>query len=552
MIHGIVLALGLLGLVLPGSSTVFSQVVSLGVVIGTLVELLISLVAAPYKGIHVRRRWISYLTGVVGVAFLLGLGQLGETLGLSLLVLRSLSLAYRSVSRRFGTGTFFQNLTLHPAATLALSFFYVILGGTVYLMLPFVTKVPGGLSFLEALFTAASAVCVTGLIVVDTAQIYSFWGLLGIGTLIQIGGLGIMIFTYTAVFGLRKSVGLEDKIMLSYMMNQQDYSQLARGLTSMVAFTFLIEGIGAGILFGYFWSQGFDLLQALGFGVFHAISAFCNAGFALFTDSLEGFVTSPVLNGTIAILIILGGLSFPVLTNLREWILGRRNRSIPVSLSFNTRVVLGISSFLLLSGTLLIYGLEYRNALSELPIGAKYLASFFQSVTLRTAGFNTINLASLSDGLTLVTLVFMFIGGASGSTAGGIKVNTLGALGATLWAQLKGYTQVKVGKEAIAPRIATNSLFLFFFGIVVVGLGLFGLLVTNDLPFLDLAFETVSAFGTVGLSRGITADLNSPGRVIVIALMFIGRVGPMTLLSALKRTGSNNPGVFPERDIFIG
>jgi trk system potassium uptake protein TrkH len=524
-------------------------ILSIFLMVVVIADPIVGATQTAYPKIYLKKQAVSIAIGLVGILLLWGLGIL-RFIGASILIIRGLVLLIRSISSIQGFDSFTKNLTLRPAQTLALSFGLVILTGTFYLMLPMATVASGSLRFLDALFTATSAVCVTGLIVLDTAKDFTFWGQLGILVLIQIGGLGIMVFTYSAVFGLRQKIRLEDKLLVSYMMNESDFSRLSQGLKSMISFTLGIELVGATILTLGFLSHGGTFPQALWKGIFHSISAFCNAGFALFSNSLEQFVADPLISLTISGLIILGGLSFPVMMNIRDSFINRDNHR--VQLSLNTRVVLWTTSILLVSGLLVFYGLEYRGSMAHLPIGTQYLAAFFQSVTLRTAGFNTLDFSLFSDSITLVMLGFMFIGGASGSTAGGIKVNTAGVLVTTLYSRFRGKKQVLIGKEAIQTSTANNSLFLFFYGILVVSLGLFVLTISESLAFLDLMFETVSAFATVGLSRGITPQLSSVGRSIIIVLMFIGRVGPMTILTALGANKRDDGVVYPEKELLIG
>ena len=539
----------LLTLQLSGLLTQAYGILSIFVVILVVLDPFLGIVQTPYPKIYLKKQGFSILIGFAGLLLLWGPGNI-SFIGSSVLFLRSLVLIIKSISSIQGFDSFSKNLTLRPAQTLALSFGLVILTGTFYLMLPTSSIAPGGLSFLDALFTATSAVCVTGLIVLDTAKDFTFWGQLGILVLIQIGGLGIMVFTYSAVFGLRQRVRLEDKLLVSYLMNESDFSRLAQGLKSMISFTVIIELLGAIMLTVGFMAHGTSFSQAAWQGLFHSISAFCNAGFALFSNSLEQFVADPLISLTISSLIILGGLSFPVMMNIRDSIHHRKDPLIKLTL--NTRIVLVTSGVLLLTGMILFYGIEYRGSMATLPLGTQYLAAFFQSVTLRTAGFNTLDFSLFNNSITLVMLGFMFIGGASGSTAGGIKVNTAGVLVATLYSRFLGKKQVLIGKEAIQIDTANNSLFLFFYGIVVVSLGLFILTISESLEFLDLAFETVSAFATVGLSRGITAQLSPIGRSIIILLMFIGRVGPMTILTALGSNQKDDGIVYPEKELLIG
>ncbi len=449
--------------------------------------------------------------------------------------------------KRGRVSSFFEGFTLKPAQTILLSFLIVILIGAGLLMLPLAVKGEAVLSPIDALFTATSAVCVTGLIVVDTATVFSVWGRIILLLLIQIGGLGIMILSYFALFSARQRISLEEKLLLSYMLSEKNMNQLAGRVRSIIFATFLIEGLGALLLLPHFLENMGGGTEALFYALFHAVSAFCNAGFALFTDSLEGMRGSLVVNFTVAGLIIFGGLGFSVLSEtgsrLRDRLKGTRTK-IPISL--NTRIVLMGTGILLLLGTLLFYGLEHEGVLLKLPTGTQYMAAFFQSVTLRTAGFNTVAIGSLATGSLLVMMLFMFIGAAQGSTAGGIKINTVAVIAAYVKSVLSGRKDVILSKYSIAMRHVQKAFLVFLFALSSIFLGVCLLsLFEEELPDAIPTFNAVSAFGTVGLSTGITGALSSAGKAVIIVLMFFGRLGPLTILSAAakpeKRTGVSYP-----------
>ncbi|MCK5197700.1 MAG: TrkH family potassium uptake protein, partial [Spirochaetales bacterium] len=448
---------------------------------------------------------------------------------------------------------------VHPAQTIFMSFLLVILGGTLLLMMPFTAAEGNGLPFLNALFTSTSAVCVTGLIVVDTAVYFSIWGQIIILVLIQIGGLGIMILSYFTVFVLRRAMSVEDKVLISYMLSDDDMSSISRTMKSIVGITFLIEGIGALILFaGFVKNTTMDAGSYFFYSIFHSVSAFCNAGFALFSDSLEGFSSSLLLSGGIAILIITGGISFSVIANLRSVITVRlggkilENNRGQSRLTLNTKIVLSLSSVLLISGTLLFYALEHGGTLRNMSIGGQYLTAFFQSVTLRTAGFNTVSFGSLAPSMLVIMMIYMFIGAASGSTAGGIKVNTVAVLGSAVKSAWRNEKDVVLLKQAIPPELVLKAFMILLFGVVAVITGTFLLAVTENAPLEDIMFEAVSAFGTVGLSTGLTSGLSSFGRLVIIILMFIGRLGPLTVLAATSSGSKRLNVTYPRAEISIG
>jgi len=453
---------------------------------------------------------------------------------------------------------YIKSVSSHPAQTIAFSFIIIILLGTIFLMLSISTADNSRLGFINSLFTATSAVCVTGLIVVDTATKFSLFGKITIMILIQIGGLGIMILSYFGAFVIGKRISIEEKIALSYLLNEQDMQKISTSLMKIIFITFGIELVGALILYGNFNDLYGDSAQAVFYSVFHAVSAFCNAGFALFSDSLESFKSDVAMNFTVAGLIITGGISFPVIfnlienfkTNVETNIFSRRIRK--SQLTLNTKVVLIMTVILIFSGMLFVYGIEHKGNLVQHDLKTQYLAAFFQSVTLRTAGFNTINFAALRVPTLLIMILFMFIGGASGSTAGGVKVNTVSVIFAYLKSVLYNRKETTMLNNFLSKSIINKSFLIVFLALGVVFAGTFILSLLEPFPFEHILFEVVSAFGTVGLSTGITGSLCILSKITIIILMFIGRLGPMTLIIAL----SQNPVLvrvkYPEGNILIG
>jgi len=485
---------------------------------------------------------------------------------LSVIILRNMFLILKIVTRFKKIALFVRNLTVHPAQTIIFSFLMVILVGTLLLMMPFTAVNSRGLPFLDALFTATSAVCVTGLIVVDTASYFTVWGQLVVLALIQIGGLGIMVLSFFAIFSIRKKISLEQKFLISYMVSDEDMSNLADNLKRIVYITLLIEGIGGLLLFIGFSARGGVNSGSLFNAVFHSVSAFCNAGFALFPDSLEGFGSSVYFNSVIAGLIILGGLSFIVISNIlsvkfpfaaarhdeRPWVNERKQTRKKPQISLNTRVVCTYTVILIVAGMLLVYILEHGNTMKAYSLGRQYLAAFFQSVTLRTAGFNTIPFSGLTTTTYLVMMVFMFIGGASGSTAGGLKVNTLGVLWGYISSQLRGKEKVLIHNYSIPDERVIKAFLILVFAVMVVTVGTVFLSITEAAPLEHIMFEVVSAFGTVGLSSGITAHLSGMGKCVIMLLMFMGRLGPLTILTALAKHGREVHIEYPQGIVNIG
>ena len=475
-----------------------------------------------------------------------------------IIIVRNIFVLLKVFGRVRKLSAFVRSLTAHPARTVILSFVLVIVTGTILLMLPFTTPDGLGLGFVDSLFTATSAVCVTGLIVVDTATAFSIWGKLIILLLIQVGGLGIMILSFFMAFILRRSLTVEDKFLISYMTSEKDMRNLGRSIKNIINITLIIEATGAVLLFvGFRTSLGTNL-QTVFISVFHAVSAFCNAGFSLFSDSLEGFQSNVLINLTVIVLIILGGLSFVVIMNLKGWLAAgvpnlfkRKSFSIK-GLSLNTRVVLLGTGTLLGLGMLLIYALEHRYSLASLDLKTQYLSAFFQSVTTRTAGFNTISMSGLRNPTYLLMMIFMFIGGASGSTAGGVKINSLALFLAYVNSLLKDKREVTLFNYSVSKDLVLRALLILLFGLVSVLVGMLILSITESAPFITICFETVSAFATVGLSAGITSALSIVGKYVIILLMFIGRIGPLTLLAAAAQRLKQVQIEHPAGEILVG
>ncbi|HAK46811.1 MAG TPA: TrkH family potassium uptake protein [Spirochaeta sp.] len=470
-------------------------------------------------------------------------------LNLSVIVIRSLYLLYRGFENIKSLEQALSRLNDRPAISIISSFFAMIMLGTLLLMLPFSTADRTGLPFIDAWFTATSAVCVTGLIVVDTAAAFSIAGKVIILMLIQIGGLGIMIITYFSMFILGRKATIEEKQRLSFVISDTDISGIISTLKKIIYLTFSIEAVGAVLLFiGLGGSLGFSGRTAFS-AVFHSISAFCNAGFSLFSNSLEGFASNPFVIFTVSLLIILGGLSFAVIFNVRDFI---NPFSRVKKINLNTRVVLIWTAVLLVSGFFIFYAAEHGGNLKDYSTGTQYLAAFFQSVTLRTAGFNSIPFSHFRTGTILIFCLYMFIGAASGSTAGGIKINTMAVMFAYLKSMLTNSPHVTLYRHQLSRTRVLRAFVVFQYGIAAVFIGSTALALSHDASLRDIIFEAVSAFGTVGLSTGMTSVLNSFGKVVIIFLMFNGRLGPLTILSIFSGKTDKSGVRYPQGDILIG
>lgn len=418
----------------------------------------------------------------------------------------------------------------HPAQVILGGFVLAIALGTGLLLLPIAKAGPGGATLIEALFTAVSAACVTGHIVVDTPTFWTPFGQTVILVLIQVGGFGIMTLASVIGLAVMRKLSLRSTLLAAAEVKSVGLHD-AKGLVlGVIRISLTIEAVVFVLLFARF-ATGFDhtIGEAAWLALFHAVSSFNNAGFALFSDNLMSFVADPFICLPIAASVILGGLGFPVIMQLRN-----HARS-PLKWTMNTRIVLAFTTILLLAGTAYITAIEWNNpgTLGPLDWPAKLLAGFFQSVQTRTAGFNSIDIGAL-DGATLIGMdALMFIGGGPAGTAGGIKVTTFAVLLFVILAEVRGDGAVNVFGKRLSRAVHRQAITVGLLSVAVVMSATIAILLMTDFGLDRVLFEVTSAFGTVGLSTGITADLPVAAQVILILLMFIGRLGPITFASAL-------------------
>ncbi|MEV0220763.1 potassium transporter TrkG [Streptomyces sp. NPDC050704] len=445
-------------------------------------------------------------------------------------------------------------LAAHPARTVVMGFAAVILLGTVLLMLPVAAEDGRSTDAVTALFTSTSAVCVTGLVVVDTGTYWSGFGEGVILVLFQIGGFGIM--TMASLLGLLISgkLGLRMQLTAQAETKSLDIGDVRRVLLGVAGCTLAVElSVGALLALRLRFGYGESIWDASYLGFFHAVSAFNNAGFGLHADSLTKYAQDPWVTLPIAAAVILGGIGFPVLLELlrhrnRARTTGRRRWSLHFRLTVITTAVL------LFTGTLLTCVLEWTNdgTLGPFDWHKKILAGFFHSAMSRTAGFNSVDIGAMTDATLLLTCMLMFIGGGSAGTAGGIKVSTFAVLGAAMFAEVRGEPTSAVMGRRLAPHVLRQALTVALAGVGFVMTATLALLAVVDKPFEEVLFESVSAFGTVGLSTGITADLPTVGQLVVILLMFVGRLGPVTMVSALALRERKRRYELPEERPVIG
>jgi trk system potassium uptake protein TrkH len=455
------------------------------------------------------------------------------------------------------------SLTKYPARVSLASFVVLVALGTLALWSPISgTGVVRPISLLDALFTATSAACVTGLSVRSTPEDFTFVGQLFIVLLIQIGGVGIMTITTYLMFQLGSRSSLRQSAVFSEAYGgSKQKDDLKWLLGRVLLWTVVFEGAGMLILavrflFEHRW------YVALWHAVFHSVSAFCNAGFALHDSNLERYQGDIVVNGVIMTLIVLGGIGYPVLLDLeRHWRRGKSWREYWDAMHLHTKLTLITTAALLSAGTLTFLVLEWENSLKNLPIWQRVMAAAFQSVTCRTAGFNTTPQAALTNASLFISILLMAIGAAPGSTAGGFKVSTLATLVCHSWAAFRGQTKVNVFRRTIPSTTIQRAVATVMLFAVVAIIALTALLLAEHAAvphsrsgnqFLDSMFEVISALGTVGLSTGITPKLTPVGKIIIIILMFAGRLGPISVFAALSLSEKKTLLTYPEEEPMIG
>ncbi|SHF68918.1 trk system potassium uptake protein TrkH [Desulfacinum infernum DSM 9756] len=442
-----------------------------------------------------------------------------------------------------------------PLLPVAGFLFIIVLGASALKAFPMADG--ARLPWIDALFMATSATCVTGLSLYDIGTQFTVWGQGVLLALIQVGGLGIMLLSTVFLMALGRRISFRSRMLLQDTYTHGPSAHLPHLLRNIIVFTLLFEAAGALVLFTRF-SHRYPELRALYLAVFHSVSAFCNAGFSLFSDSLTGFRSDVPVNLTMAVLIIVGGIGFLV---LHEAAFALRKRKRWRLLSLHTKLSLSTTGALLAAGTLLFLLSEWSDTLAHLPFQTKLLASFFQSVTTRTAGFNSLDFTAMNNETLLATLVLMFIGASPGSTGGGIKTTTVAVLAALSRSRLGGSPCVHAFKRSVPDETLRRAFSVFVLSVVVVLLGTAFLLWSElgQVPymesrgrFLEILFEATSAFGTVGLSMGATPTLSFWGKCIIISLMFTGRLGPLVIAMAIQPRERRSIYEYAEEPVMIG
>ncbi|HIW62234.1 MAG TPA: TrkH family potassium uptake protein [Candidatus Stackebrandtia excrementipullorum] len=437
----------------------------------------------------------------------------------------------------------------HPARIVPLGFLGVVLTGTALLLTPAATEGPQSAPFITALFTATSATCITGLAVVDTSGYWSTFGEMTIVVLIQAGGFGIMTMASLLALVVAGRLGLRTRMAAQVESKSLGLGDIRRVVRRVAILSLSVEFTLACILFARLrFGYGYEIDDAVWNGVFHAVSAFNNAGFALYPDSLEGFVTDPVVLLPVAVAVILGGLGTPVLVDV-----ARRLRT-PRRWTLHTKLTLLGTAVLLPIGFFAYLVFEWSNAqtLGGLGLGDKLAAAFFSGAMPRSAGLNAIPISDITSETQLVTIILMFIGGGSASTAGGIKLTTFLLLAFVIWTELRGEPDVSIFGRTIAPASQRQALTVALLGVAAVVVGTLALEMTGDFPLNTVIFEAASAFGPVGLSMGITPELSTPGQAVLVVLMFTGRVGTVVVGTALALSTRHRRYSYPVDRPIVG
>lgn len=450
-----------------------------------------------------------------------------------------------------GASSFLFRLKLQPAQVVLLSFGGWILLGALMLVLP-VSANPGrSIAFIDALFMSTSATCVTGLATISMIDDLSVFGQIVMLVLLQVGGLGIMTLSSSMAVIMGKNLQMREQVIMHDVLDTSSSEELLGLVVDIIRYTFAIEFIGAILLTIGFYQEGFEIGQSIYYGFYHGISAFCNAGFALWNNNLEDFKFSPMIHFTIAFLIIFGGIGFSVIKDVLNLIKEKRPLR---TLAVHTKIVLVANSALLALGTAYLFFGEFLHAFQDMSMWEKFQVSFFQATTIRTAGFQTYNFMAFHPHCIYMVIMLMFIGASPGSTGGGVKTTTFAVLLQSVTATLKGKRDVEFFERKIPQQTVLKSIAIFIISLIVVSAGtLIMMRFEPDKSFLALLFEVVSGFATVGLTLGITPFLSVLGKFTIIMMMFIGRVGPMTLVLAVgSRVVLPSKVEYPEGKILIG
>lgn len=527
----------------------FFQLANLGILGLFLFDVIVRFIFSPRKKAHIRGHWFDLIVFIPLILLVRGIQETQFYL-----IVWQAAIVVMLTSRIRRAGKFISMLGLKPAQLMFASFAAAIGVGSTLLMLPAATTSGTGAPLIDALFTSTSAVCVTGLIVRDTATYYTTFGQIVILGLIQVGALGILTFSVSLAILVKRRVEMQRQLEMQEVLDQDTLLSIRELITFIVFMTFAFELAGATALF-FAWRGNFASDAATAYhAVFHSVSAFCNAGFSTFTDNLMGFRRDLATNAIIIVLISFGGFGFTVvrdlLLNFRESHL-RRSRRI-LSLRVQTKIVILVSFILVAGGAIFFYFIERNASLAGLGFAERVTVSLFQSVTARTAGFNTCDFGTLSAPMLMIFIILMFIGASPGSTGGGIKTTTIAVLWAVIISGLRKSPYAQLYRRTIPNEIIHKALSVFLISLFIVLAFCLLLLYLEPLPFASIIFEAVSAFGTTGLSTGVTGQLTPAGKIAITILMFTGRLGPLTLAYAFLRMRKMADYRYAEERIMIG
>lgn len=443
---------------------------------------------------------------------------------------------------------------IHPARLFMLSFAVTILTGALLLMLPAASYIPGGVRFVDALFTSTSAVCVTGLVVLDTAKDFTRFGQVVIMSLFQIGGLGLMTFTTFFALFLSGGLGLKEKFILREMMHEDNVGAIGKVLSSLVILTFTLETIGAGFIF-YSIKDFYpnDTGEALFSSFFHAISGFCNAGFSIYSANLADPIAQHnyLFVTTVSLLIILGGIGFTTLLGVPTYLRVNRDPLFArLNMPLQVKIVLVTTFIMIVGGTLGTYILELNASLKGMDTGPAIFHAYFQAVSARTAGFNSIDISAFTDPTTFFYCFLMFVGASPGGTGGGIKTTTFAIVFLSVLMYRNSTRDLRVQRRTIPTDIINLAFMIFWLSVLYILLGVFLMSISEQgVKFVDLMFEAFSAAGTVGLSKNVSPHLSDFGKVVDILLMYIGRIGPLTIIFSFIRERDSSRYSYPNDNI---
>jgi trk system potassium uptake protein TrkH len=519
-----------------------------------LFELLIHFLLNPRVKMYFKNHWRQYLAAVLLIysSFLFRrVGQDSPSLYIySRLYLTSLLilLFVKFVIQTERIVEIVRSFRVNPAQAIVVSFASIIAIGSFLLYLPYARAENMQMRYIDALFTSTSAVCVTGLIVVDTGTAFSIIGKVFLVILIQAGGLGIMTIAAFIQVSLGSEMTISGRFSTANLLGQGDVKNLFGIIRAIIFITFGFEAAGTLLFYPYFLKQFESGFTAAFYSVFHAVSAFCNAGFSLYTESFNAARGNAGVNLILIWLIISGGLGFTVLLNLMQRTL-RRGRS---RLTVQTRIVLITTLFFIVFGAINFFFFERRALLNSMRPLDQLLVSLFQSVTTRTAGFNTVDTAALRPVTLFMMSILMFVGASPGSTGGGIKTTTLFVLVLSIITILRDQRFNTIFRRRIPFAVVNRAFAILVSGVSMIILGTLLLGYTHDFSFMELYFETVSAFGTVGLSTGITPLLSDFGKIVIMVWMFVGRIGPLTLVLAIRNLQGTRLVTYPEERIMVG